>query len=134
MVLLKNDGLLPLKPGIKKIAVIGPLANQTKVLLGNYAGRPTHSISILDGLKAEFPNAEITYVSGSQFLRNDGDPIPDAMLTTPGGKPGLKAEYRESTGWSPQQSNPTLATRTETNVNLAANNLPSRSPGKRPSP
>ena len=113
MVLLKNDGLLPLKPGIKKIAVIGPLANQTKVLLGNYAGRPTHSISILDGLKAEFPNAKVTYVSGTQFLRNDGDPIPDTMLTTPDGKPGLKAEYRESTGWSAQQSNPTLATRTE---------------------
>ncbi len=131
MVLLKNDGLLPLKPEIKKIAVIGPLANQTKVLLGNYAGRPTHSISILDGLKAEFPNAKITYVSGTQFLRNDGDPIPDTMLTTPDGKPGVKAEYRESTGWSAQQSNPTLATRTDTNVNLSANNLPSEAKGKK---
>ena len=30
MVLLKNDGLLPLKPGIKKIAVVGPLADQTQ--------------------------------------------------------------------------------------------------------
>ena len=55
MVLLKNDGTLPLKPGIKKIAVIGPLAEQTRVLLGNYSGTPTHSVSVLDGLKAEFP-------------------------------------------------------------------------------
>ena len=68
MVLLKNDGTLPLKPGIKKIAVIGPLAEQTRVLLGNYSGTPTHSVSVLDGLKAEFPNAEITYVAGTQFL------------------------------------------------------------------
>ena len=57
MVLLKNDGVLPLKPGIKKIAVVGPLADQTAVLLGNYAGTPTHVVTVIDGLKAEFPNA-----------------------------------------------------------------------------
>ena len=45
MVLLKNDGTLPFKPAIKKIAVIGPLADETRVLLGNYAGTPTHSVS-----------------------------------------------------------------------------------------
>src|SRR5271167_1446561 len=101
MVLLKNDGLLPLKPEIRKIAVVGPLADETRVLLGNYAGTPTHSVSVLDGLKAEFPNATITYVPGTQFLRNDGNPVPDGMLTTPDGKPGLKAEYSESTGGRP---------------------------------
>src|SRR6202035_888647 len=36
MVLLKNDGTLPLKHEVKSIAVVGPLANQTRVLLGNY--------------------------------------------------------------------------------------------------
>src|SRR6201987_4531022 len=35
--LVKNDGLLPLKPSIKKIAVVGPLADQTRPLIGNYA-------------------------------------------------------------------------------------------------
>src|SRR5512140_2447242 len=59
MVLLKNDGTLPLKPGIKKIAVVGPLADQTTMLLGNYAGRPTKIVSVLEGLKAEYPNATI---------------------------------------------------------------------------
>jgi len=131
MVLLKNDGTLPLKSGIQKIAVIGPLANQTKVLLGNYAGKPTHSVSILDGLKAEFPNAKITYISGTQFLRNDGDPVPDTVLTTPDGKPGLKTEYRESTGQPGAQSNPTLTTRTEANVNLSESNLPAEVAGKK---
>ena len=37
MVLLKNDGVLPLK-SVKRIAVVGPLADQTAVLLGNYNG------------------------------------------------------------------------------------------------
>jgi beta-glucosidase len=132
MVLLKNDGTLPLKPGIKKIAVVGPLADQTQMLLGNYAGRPTHIVSVLDGLKAEFPNATITYVPGTQFLRNDGNPVPDAMLTTPDGKPGLKAEYMESAarfGRGPQA--PVLATRTEPNVNLTNANLPSEMAGKK---
>ena len=132
MVLLKNDGILPLKSGIKKIAVVGPLADQTTVLLGNYAGTPTHSVSVLDGLKAEFPNATITYVPGTQFLRNDGNPVPDAMLTTPDGKPGLKAEYSEFVGRPSAQANaPAIATRTEPNVNLTDSNLPTEMAGKK---
>ncbi len=95
MVLLKNDGLLPLKSGIKRIAVVGPLADQTRPLIGNYAGQPTHIVSIMEGLKAEFPNATITFVPGTQFLRTDGTAVPDALLTTPDGKPGLKADYNE---------------------------------------
>ena len=126
MVLLKNDGLLPLKPGIKKIAVVGPLADQTRPLLGNYAGQPTHIVSVLDGLKAEFPNATITYVPGTQFLRNDGDPVPDHLLTTPDGKPGLKADYGEWMSRPPIEAGgpPLIVSRTEPNVNLTGNNLP----------
>ena len=93
MVLLKNDGVLPLKTAVTKIAVVGPLADQTRVLMGNYTGTPTHAVSVLDGLKAEFPQAKIRFVPGTQFLRNDGDPVPSSLLTTPDGKPGLKAEY-----------------------------------------
>jgi beta-glucosidase len=80
MVLLKNDGTLPIKPGTKRILVVGPLADQTRPLIGNYAGQPTHIVSVMDGLKAEFPNASITYVPGTQFLRNDGNPVPDSVL------------------------------------------------------
>src|SRR6202034_3865620 len=93
MVLLKNDGVLPLKTSGLKIAVVGPLADQTKVLLGNYNGVPTHTVSVLEGLKAEFPGATINYVPGTQFLRSDGTPVPAALLTTPDGKPGLKEDY-----------------------------------------
>src|SRR6478736_2196409 len=76
MVLLKNDGVLPLKTSGTKIAVIGPLADQTKVLLGNYNGTPTHTVSILEGLKKEFGNATIKYVAGTQFLGKDASPVP----------------------------------------------------------
>ncbi len=93
MVLLKNDGVLPLKSGSLKIAVVGPLADQTKVLLGNYNGIPTHSVSVLEGLKAEFPTAQITFVPGTQFLRADGTLVPASLFTTPDGKPGLREDF-----------------------------------------
>jgi beta-glucosidase len=127
MVLLKNDGTLPLRPGIRNIAVVGPLADQTRVLLGNYAGRPTHTVSVLEGLEAEFPNAKITFVPGTQFLRNDGNPVPNSLLTTPDGKPGLKAEYSNwqgrPTGRGPRPA--PVATRIEPNADLSGNNIPS---------
>jgi beta-glucosidase len=96
MVLLKNDGTLPLKKNGIKIAVVGPLADQTRYLLGNYTGIPTHTVSVLEGLKAEFPDAQINFVPGSQFLRNDGDVVPASLLTTPEGQPGLAVQF--STG------------------------------------
>jgi beta-glucosidase len=134
MVLLKNDGLLPLKPGIKRIAVVGPLADQTRPLLGNYAGQPTHTVSILDGLRAEFPNAEIAFVAGTQFLRTDGTPVPDGLLSTPDGKPGLKADYNEGLrpGQTPGEVNAKpLVSRTEANVKLTENSLPAEVAGKK---
>src|ERR1039457_686677 len=61
MVLLKNDGVLPLKASGLKIAVVGPLADQTRVLLGNYNGIPSHTVSILEGIRKEFSGATINY-------------------------------------------------------------------------
>jgi beta-glucosidase len=131
MVLLKNDGVLPLKPSIRRIAVVGPLADQTRVLLGNYTGTPTHTVSLLEGLKAEFPNAQITYVPGTQFLRNDGKPVPASLLTTPDGKPGLEAEYGAGrgrhTGNGPLAK--PLLTRVETGVDLNGRSVPAQVQG-----
>jgi len=121
MVLLKNDGTLPLKSAAR-IAIVGPLADQKAVLLGNYTGTPTHIVSVLEGMKAEFPNAKITYVPGTQFLSDEGNPVPASMLTTPDGKPGLKADYssRASRGAAPTP----LTSRVEPNVSLNDSNLP----------
>ena len=132
MILLKNDGLLPFKSGIKKIAVVGPLAEQTRPLIGNYAGQPTHIVSVLEGLKAEFPGAAITYVAGTQFLGNEGTPVPNSVLTTPDGKPGLKADYSEGMGRPGRGPEaPAFATRTEANVNLSESTLPPEAAGKK---
>jgi beta-glucosidase len=133
MVLLKNDGILPLEPGITKIAVVGPLADQTKVLLGNYTGTPTHTVSMLEGLEAEFPKAKITFVPGTQFLRNEGTPVPDNLLATADGKPGLKAEYGNWQGieLAPGAKPAPLMSRVEPNVDLTESSLPAEAAGKK---
>ena len=128
MVLLKNDGVLPLK-SVQRIAVVGPLADQTAVLLGNYNGIPTHSVSVLEGVKAEFPNAKITYVPGTQFLSNQGNPVPASVLTTPEGKPGLKAEYGSGLRFGGGKPTP-ITSRTESGVDLSENTLPAEAKGK----
>ena len=121
MVLLKNDGVLPLK-SVKRIAIVGPLADQTAVLLGNYNGTPTHTVSVLEGMKAEFPDAKITYVPGTQFLSNQGSPVPASALTTPDGKPGLKAEYGSRPGFDAKTT--PLTSRIDSTVNLTEGNVP----------
>jgi beta-glucosidase len=125
MVLLKNDGVLPLKTAGIKIAVVGPLAEQTHVLLGNYNGTPTHTVSILEGLKAEFPNAEISYVQGTQFLGKQADPIPTKLLSTDG-KPGLQATYtRLDVDWGAGAKPPeVLASRVEDHIDVSDAALP----------
>jgi beta-glucosidase len=65
MVLLKNQGgLLPLKGAPKTIAVIGPNADSFDALVGNYYGTPSKPVTVLDGIRARFPNAKVVYVAG----------------------------------------------------------------------
>jgi beta-glucosidase len=71
IVLLKNDGTLPVNANIKKIAVVGPLAEQTRVLAGNYNGTPSHATSALDGIRKQFPSAEVTFTPGINFQRTE---------------------------------------------------------------
>ncbi|HUL33180.1 MAG TPA: glycoside hydrolase family 3 C-terminal domain-containing protein [Candidatus Eisenbacteria bacterium] len=92
MVLLKNDGTLPLGTSGTKIAVVGPLAEQTRYLLGNYTGIPTHIVSVAEGMRAEFPKAQLQFVSGTNFLSKDASPVPTDLLTVDG-KPGVRATY-----------------------------------------
>ena len=63
MVLLKNNGILPLSKNVKTIAVLGPNADDAAMLNGNYGGTPTeaHTHSLLAGIKAAVPNASIIY-------------------------------------------------------------------------
>jgi beta-glucosidase len=92
MVLLKNDGVLPLANGVKKILVVGPLAESVEVLYGNYSGTASHAVTALEGIRKQFPSAEVTYVAGTNFLRQEMA-VPTSALSTDDGKPGLKGEY-----------------------------------------
>ena len=126
IVLLKNDGVLPLKTTGLKIAVVGPLAEQTRVLLGNYNGIPSHTVSILEGIRKEFADATVNYVPGTQFLGHDAEPVPAGLLTT-GGKPGVKASYSKfdmSLGQNQNAKADVLATRVESAIDLSLQPLP----------
>ncbi|HEX7619450.1 MAG TPA: glycoside hydrolase family 3 C-terminal domain-containing protein, partial [Verrucomicrobiae bacterium] len=66
IVLLKNDGLLPLdRAKIRRIAVIGTNADSVPVLLGNYNGTPARPVTILDGIKSAVgANCDVVYEPG----------------------------------------------------------------------
>jgi len=92
IVLLKNDGTLPLSGDVKKIGVFGPLAESVRVLHGNYSGTASHATTALDGIRKQFPNTQVTFAPGMNFLRPQ-TVIPATVLTTDDGQPGLKGEY-----------------------------------------
>ncbi|GGA37544.1 glycoside hydrolase family 3 C-terminal domain-containing protein [Sphingomonas psychrolutea] len=93
MVLLKNDGVLPLGERTLKVAVVGPLADSRRVMRGNYTIRETSDLpSILDGLKAAMPRVQFTYTPAGASL-SDGDVVPTSALQTEDGKPGVTVHY-----------------------------------------
>ena len=92
MTLLKNDGVLPLAATVKKILVVGPLAESVQVLHGNYSGTASHAVTALEGIRKQFSRSSCNYQPGTNFLR-EMPPVPTSVLTSDDGKPGLKAEY-----------------------------------------
>jgi beta-glucosidase len=85
IVLLKNNGLLPLnRAKLKRIAVIGPNAVSTPMLLGNYNGTPSQPVTVLDGIKSVAgAGVEVIYEPGCPLaLKKDGSdkPLPDLIV------------------------------------------------------
>jgi beta-glucosidase len=77
LVLLKNkNGMLPLDRGkVRSMAVIGPNADATLVLSGNYFGTAAEPVSVLEGIRAAAdPQTEIRYIRGCDIVggRQDG--------------------------------------------------------------
>jgi len=68
IVLLKNNGMLPLSPDVRHIAVIGPTADDIAPLLGNYHGTPKAPVTILQGIREAAPHAEVVYARGTQLV------------------------------------------------------------------
>ncbi|MBN1248682.1 MAG: glycoside hydrolase family 3 C-terminal domain-containing protein [Anaerolineae bacterium] len=73
IVLLKNAGnLLPLGKNLKKIAVVGPNADDPIVLLGNYNGFPSSSVTPLAGIQAKAgAGTEVAYAKGCEIRSDD---------------------------------------------------------------
>jgi beta-glucosidase len=71
IVLLKNDGLLPLnRHALRSVAVIGPNADEVEVLLGNYNGTPSSAVTPRQGLAAKLgPKVEVRYAKGSGVIQ-----------------------------------------------------------------
>ncbi len=117
MVLLKNDGLLPLKKNLKKIVVVGPNADNAVAILGNYNGTPSKLSTVLQGIKDKVgANTEVVYEKAMTFTSAD-------LLNYQGvrgqftadGKAGFKAEYFNNT----DLNGAPLATRNEVDINHA---------------
>ena len=72
LVLLKNDGLLPLnREALHKVAVIGPNADSRASLNGNYHGTPSRSVTVLEGLRQELGDGvRLFYSEGSHLFKD----------------------------------------------------------------
>ena len=75
-VLLKNENnTLPISKTIREVAVIGDLANNKREMNGNWTGdgQPTDPITVLEALKAKFPNMKIRYEKGCDAYCNTSE-------------------------------------------------------------
>lgn len=116
IVLLKNENnVLPLNKKIKKIAVLGPNADNSISILGNYNGTPSKLSTVLQGIKDKLgANTEVIYEKAINFTN-------DTLLVYADvknqyafeGKQGFKAEYFSTTELSGKPE----ITRTESELN-----------------
>ncbi len=97
IVLLKNNGALPLKSAPGHIAVIGPTADQLTSILGNYVGTPLHPVTPLEGIMNQFKSTPILYAQGSTLAEGVGVPVPRTAF---GLNKGLKTEFFATSDWT----------------------------------
>ena len=90
IVLLKNNGILPLKQ--KNIVVMGPNANDSVMMWGNYSGYPTSTITALQGLQGML-GKNVKFMQGCGLTRGEVSESFYNLITTPDGKRGLKGTY-----------------------------------------
>lgn len=110
---------------MKRVAVIGPNADDLEVLLGNYNGFPTRPKTPLTGIREKLPNAEVLFAQGcplAEELPYLIDAIPSEYLYTDETKSqrGLQAEYFANHQW---QGKP-VATRIDRNIDFVWRTTP----------
>ena len=104
IVLLKNaGGLLPLRKDLGTIAVIGPNADDRRMLLGNYEGSPSDSITPLRGIReAVSKSTRVLYARGSDWVAAAdsqlGDAVPGVITLVGSQGPRVKAADADLVG------------------------------------
>jgi beta-glucosidase len=109
IVLLKNEKhTLPLSKNLKKIAVVGPNADDKAVLLANYFGMPSKITTVLEGIQAKVPaGTKITYEKGVNLTDNKVFKASfNGQLFSVDGKKGFKGDYYQSRNF---QGNPVFS-------------------------
>ncbi len=96
IVLLTNNGVLPLRPGVRRVAVIGPNADVAVAQGGGSAAvNPHHTDTVFDGLRARYPEVEFVLEPGCDGYRN-APPIDPRWLAPTDRSParnGLTIDY-----------------------------------------
>ena len=103
IVLLKNDGILPLKAGIHRVAVIGPNAASLAAIEGNYFAIPSHPDLPVDGVEAALRGkATVVYQQGSSYVESFPIVVPRTAFRPEKGSKieGLQAEYFASSSFT----------------------------------
>jgi beta-glucosidase len=84
IVLLKNNGILPLSKDVKTIAVIGPNADDVRTLTANYNGTPSRYFTPLRALQDSFDGRVLYAVGCHPYDENSGNwcgnPVREAII------------------------------------------------------
>jgi beta-glucosidase len=79
---------------VRRIAVVGPSADDPVALLGNYNGISSRQVTPLEGIERQFPDAQVRHALGATYTASTHALVPSAFLTPPGGKGhGVLVEY-----------------------------------------
>ena len=105
IVLLKNNGVLPLNSKLSslnsQLVIMGPNANDSVMMWGNYAGYPTRTITALEGIQNKFklqnPNFKVKYIQGCGLTRNESFESRYDKVESPLGYQGMQAIYWNNT-------------------------------------
>ena len=102
IVLLKNNGVLPIvntKLSNGKIVVMGPNANDSVMMWGNYSGYPTRTITALEGIrqKCSTLNVQCSMIPACGLTRNEVFESRFNEIKSPLGAPGMQAAYWNNT-------------------------------------
>lgn len=100
MTLLQNrNNVLPLHRSLKKIAVIGPNADNAPMLWGNYNGKPVRTITILDGIRSKVAASQVFYEKACDLVDNKVTRSYFSACSFEG-KKGFKATYWNNRAYS----------------------------------